>query len=482
MDNIALGEYNPEIAFPLVNASVTAKDLLNNFGDGTNLEEGTDKSLSFIYEGEGIGLRSEDITKLIIEIPIPMVDTVVGLPYNLPNNTFVDFVNIKKGIIGLFVSNNHAEPIEFTAIIPDITLNGVPFQRTITVGTLLPVIDTFHIPGHVLTPNEDSLHFYYRARLVNSGIDTTLYNSPDPIISLDSMRYSYAEGFLGNGYFPLDRDTIEIDFFNQFSGSVFFEEPAIQVTINNSFGFPVHGKFDILEANLTDGSIIPLTNATLNNGFAVDYPSFSEVGQSKQTSFTVDYTNSNINSIIGQPIAFFDYEIEAQANPNNSTQVGFLTDSSAISLDILVELPLYGKVQKFSISDTMAISLELYEKMDYANLKLITNNGFPIDVYTQLYFLDETYQEIDSLFTDFNESLLAAAPLGSNGRVAEQTEKISEIDLPEDRFDRLKQDAKFIRIKTSFSTINNGQESIRIYSDYELGVKLGIKAGISPFN
>lgn len=235
-----------------------------------------------------------------------------------------------------------------------------------------------------------------------------------------------------------------------------------------------------MNAVLIDGTVIPLSNAILNNGFAIDYPTFAEVGQVKQTSFVVDYTNSNINDIIGKPVDFFDVELVPQANPYNPNQLGFVTDSSEMTLDILVELPLYGTAQNFTISDTLAVSLEIYEKMDYANLKVITENGFPVDVYTQMYFLDKNYEVIDSLATDFSQSLLASAPIDGNGRVIESNRKITEYELPEDRFSVLKQDANYLAMKTSFSTIDNGQQSVRIFSDYDLGIKIGVIAGIRP--
>jgi len=483
LDSIALGEYNPDIAFPLINANVTASDLLGSFSEGTNLEEGSDGSLTFVYEGDGFGLKSTEVTQLIPNFSFPMVDTAFGFPYNLPNNTFVDFVNIRSGIIGVAVSNNHAEPVEFTLTIPDITLNGVPFEQTEIVATTGIFVETYPVAGYVLTPNADSLNFYYTAKLVNSGTFVTLYSAPDPLVALDSMRYSYAEGFLGNGTFPIPRDTIEIDLFDQVSGNVFFEEPSITVTIKNSFGFPVKGKFDILDAHLIDGTVLPLINSTLNNGFTVDHPTFAEVGQIKQTVFVVDNTNSNINTIIGQPIAFFDYKVTPQANPtNDTTQLGFLTDSSELSLDILVELPLYGTAENFTISDTLAISLAIYEKMDYAKLRVLTDNGFPVDVYTQVYFLNSNYEVLDSLATNASESLLASASIDAGGRVTTPTTKTTEYELLEDRFDVLKQEAKYLKLKSSFSTINNGQESVRIYSDYHMGIKIGVLAGIRPLD
>jgi len=44
----------------------------------------------------------------------------------------------------------------------------------------------------------------------------------------------------------------------------------------------------------------------------------------------------------------------------------------------------------------------------------------------------------------------------------------------------LKASAEHLKLKTAFSTLDGGQESVRFYSDYELGVKLGIIAGLDP--
>lgn len=481
LGNITMGEYNPDIAFPLVNSTIKAGDLLDSLGNGTKLEEGSDGSLTFIYEGADLGLRSEDITSLIPVFTLPLADTVEVFPYVIPNNAFVDFILVKDGIISIFARNDYTEPVEFTLSIPDFSLNGVPFEKSTIIGTAVPYVDTFHVNDYILSPYADSLHLNYRAKLMNTGTSVELLGATNPVLTFSEMSFRYAEGYLGNGSFQLDRDTVEIDIFNQFSGNVFFEEPSIEVIINNSFGFPIEGKFDVLNAVTIDGTIIPLINNTLNNGFSVNYPSFAEVGQTKQTVFTVDHTNSNINDIAGQFIDFFDYELVPVANPGQGTPLGFIMDTSEITLDLRVELPLYGTVENFTILDTFSISLDIYEKMDYASLKLITDNGFPVDVYTQVYFLNADTIRIDSLVSDFQESLLASGVVDSNGKVIEPTQKITEYELSEDRFNILKQDAKFLSLKTSFSTINNGQQSIRIYSDYEIAMKIGVLAGIRPF-
>jgi len=477
LGNVTLGEYSPDIAFPLVNASVKAGDLLESFADGTIIEEGSDGSLTFVYSSDGFGLKSKEVANLIPDFGFPMVDSVMKIPYNLPNNTFVNFVEVKSGYIKIGALNNQGEPITFSLTIVDLSFNGTPFNFSTTIGYPGGILDSVSVPGYVLTPNADSLEFYYQARLVSDNSPVELSNVG---VEFKRMRYSYAEGYLGNGNIPIPRDTIEIDLFDQFSGNVFFEEPSITVTVSNSFGFEMKGKFNVLNAHLIDGTVLPLTNSVLNNGFLVDYPTFAEVGQTKQTVFIVDYTNSNINSIIGQPIDFFDYKLNAQANPNSTNQIGFVTDSSEVTLDILVELPIYGTAEQFTISDTLAIGLQLYEKMDYANLKIITDNGFPVDASTQIYFLDNNYDVLDSLSSGPNESFMAAAPVDASGLVTDVNRKITEFEISEEKFSLLKQSGKHIRLKTTFSTTNNGQQSVRIYSDYELGVKIGIVAGIRP--
>ncbi len=483
IEGVSFQDWKPDVALPLVNAKVTIGDLLDNFGGNTYLEEDNLQRLTFVYEGSGFGIASEEITQLIPNFSFPMVDTFFGLPYNLPNNTYVNFVSIKRGYISTLTKNYHAEPLEFILTIPEITLNNQPFEKSIILNPgVIPTISTHDVKGYTLSPTEDSLNFYYSARLIASDSFVTLYDF-DPLVALDSMQYDYAEGFLGTGSIPLPRDTVPIDFFDYFSGGeVFFEEPSITITINNSFGFPFRARFNVLQAEKEDGTILPIGNTALNSAFNIDYPSFSEVGQTKQTSFVVDQTNSDISNIIGQPIKFFDYEIEPLANPDNdTTAVGFLTDSSSVYLDFLVELPLYGRATNFTVQDTFALKFSEYEELRHASLRVTTENGFPVDVFMQLYFLNANNVAIDSITNDFSgNNVLAAAPVDADGRSIEINKKTTDFEIPEDRFTRLKAEAEYLMLKTAFTTLDGGQESVRFYSDYELSVKLGILAGLNP--
>lgn len=483
IEGVSFDDWKPDVALPLVNTKVTIGDLLDNFGGNTYLEEDNQQRLTFVYESAGFGITSEEITQLIPNFGFPMVDTVEGLPYNLPNSTYVNFISIKRGYISALTKNYHAEPIEFTLRIPEISLNNIPFEESYIVNPgVIPNLKTFDVKGYNLSPTQDSLNFYYSARMIASDSFVTLYDF-DPFVSLDSMQYNYAEGFLGTGSIPLPRDTVPIDFFNYFEdGEVYFEEPSITITINNSFGFPFRARFNILQAEKEDGTILPIGNAALNSAFDIDYPSFSEVGQTKQTSFVVDQSNSNIANIIGQPIKFIDYEIEPLANPNQDTSaVGFLTDSSSVYLDFLVELPLYGRATDFTVRDTFAMKFDDYEEIRHASLRVATENGFPVDVFMQLYFLDADYNTIDSIADDFmTNNVLIAAEVDTDGRSIDIRQKTTDFEIPEDRFTRLKAEAEHLVLKTAFTTLDGGQESVRFYSDYELGVKLGILAGLDP--
>ena len=73
---------------------------------------------------------------------------------------------------------------------------------------------------------------------------------------------------------------------------------------------------------------------------------------------------------------------------------GFLTDTSFLSVDVVVELPLYGRAQGVEFSDTFDIDLSDLDRVTNADFKLVADNGFPMDIEMQIYFYDNAGDEI----------------------------------------------------------------------------------------
>lgn len=482
LDNINVDEWRPDVAFSLVNTTVTTQDLLENYGEDTEIIVDSDQQLTLVYRSEGYSQEGEELFQLIPDVNFPMNTSPFKLPYPLPAGVRIDYIIAKSGDIKITSVNPHQEAVAITFSIPESTLNGNIFSESWQLANTFPLPLPYEVitplDGYILAPADDSITFQYDARFVSND---SMVAMPF-VVDFVEPQFTYAEGFLGNGSFLIPRDTIEVDFFEYFSndGSVFFEEPRMIITVRNSFGFPVRAQFDVLNAVTRDGTVIPFSSTQLDNGVDFNYPSLTEVGEEKTTVFVIDKDNSNIENIIGQPIVIFDYEADININPDNDTTlVGFVTDTSDFYLDAEIELPLYGTVNGFIANDTLALELGDYKKVEEVEFKLVVENGFPSDAEIQVYFVDDDYNVIDKLL-DPVENALLAAPVGPDGRVIEKMRKETFAKITRDRFTNIKNDATQILVEVTMTTLNDGTTSVRIYDDYDMDVKLGIIAGLNP--
>lgn len=437
-------------------------------------------ALTFVYPSVPFTLDEEVLEGYVPKINFPMNDTLYGFPYTNSLGSSIDSLITKKGYVRAAVLNNSSgEAVNFRLWIDEFTINGDKFDQSYVVpyNQTLPNFATFPTFGYSLVPDMDTVHFHYSATSVATGLPVNL--NAKILIILDTMLISYAEGYFGKIDYPVPRDSIEIEVFRIFEeGNLYFEEPKITVTVNNSFGVPTSAFFNVLDAITSDGTRIPVSNATLTQGMEFAYPSLNEVGQFVSTQIVVDKSNSNIEDIIGQPIQYIDYELFTSANPTADPSIrGFATDSSSISVDLLVELPLYGRANNFTVYDTIDLDLDSGDsQVSSASFRLHTENELPVDINTQVYFTDSNFNIIDSLNSAFNTPIIASAPIDSDGNSIGMTEASTDFEITEDRYSRIADQATKILLKAAISTTDDGIKSVRIHADDDFTMKLGVKA------
>ena len=111
-----------------------------------------------------------------------------------------------------------------------------------------------------------------------------------------------------------------------------------------------------------------------------------------------------------------------------------------------------------------------------AEFKLVTVNSLPLDVAIQGFFLDKDGIVLDSLFQDAVR-VIEGVPVDSEGNASGVKEDITYIDYPEERFNKVRT-AENLDIVASFSTINNGNVSVKILESQAVKVKLGAIFGV----
>ncbi len=483
LKDLEASEREAEFAIPLFTADVSLQDILENFDTTTFVTIDNDGLIVVNYKGDVTARTSTEIFEVASQLdglPLPILDTLVALPFKVPNEIDLDFGILKSGTVEWFYQSLHEENIRVVINFPNLlSPSGQEFFDTMHInynGNPITVPPSKKdLTGYTVRPENDSIYVRYELLRKQSGIIDTLTNF---FIIIRDFEASYVEGYLGNDIYELDRDTIEIELFENWTrGDVFFTDPKILLTVHNSFGFPVRSKANIMDVITVDGTILKLRSVYLDEGIDFDYPRLNEVGVTKKTVFAFDKNNSNIDSILGAGPVAVDYDMDALPNPDLDTTItGFMTDTSAFRVQVEVELPIYGQSVGFAARDTIDLDFSAYEDAEYVEFKLIAENQMPLQIDLQLYFADAGGQLLDSLFQQAR-AVVEAAPVDANGLVTEEVQTVSIIPLEADQFARIKS-AQKVFMEVAFSTYHNGMTPVKVFANQALEVRMGMKVGL----
>lgn len=482
--------YEAEFAVPLVNTSFTMNDVLENFEENSVLTVLPNGLLRLQYSGDVISESTAEVFDAINRDLsqagfIPLGTSRQALPFTGPNGLEIDRMELKEGQLLYTLENCYDVPITGTITFPSVTLNGEPLRisRQMPAGdgmggceAVANALSPYNLKDHLVTPENDSVYVLYEVKDNEGNILEPIGNN---LIAINGLAFSYTEGYLGQVTHTNDRDTIEIDFFdNWIRGDVYFEDPVITFNFENSFGIPTRSIIDIFDIFTVEGEVLPLESEFITNGVDFPYPLIDEVGQVKETKFTFTKDNSNIREVLGAGPVAIDYDVDAITNPDGDTEVrGFITDSSYYLVRVDVDLPLYGSAVDFGVLDTFELNFNSLEEVDEAEFKMVTDNGMPVEIGLQGYFLDENNQVLDSLFSEV-EPFIGGAPVDIDGVPTEPNTVVTFVDFPPERFAKIKP-AQRLAILANFGTTTKGEQSVQIRAGQDVKVRLGAILGVS---
>ena len=288
-------------------------------------------------------------------------------------------------------------------------------------------------------------------------------------------------GYVGQREIQMS-DTIKLNIFdiNQ-EGNFTFGDGSVNlhIDIHNSFGLPVLLDVSTFRAyhgiNDEDSIDVTIFGSGIPSEIALNYPSMDQVGNAVQTIVNTD--NSNMNEALGiSPNRIF-ISIDGYLNPDaNPSLSNFIIDTSKITVDLKIELRMFGAVNEFKVADTVDFDLGNVDEIETLMFATEIQNGFPINADVQLIFVDSVNQVLHTLFKDENRLMTAASVGGPpDFRVLSPSIRTSEISLSPEEVDRITE-ARKILINATLST--TGDDMVKIYSDYKMKIKMGAKVGI----
>ncbi len=471
-EDVSFAGLESEWAVPLIDTDKTFGDIISNFDPKALVQIAADGSIVLRYKGNYIARTSLDIFANFQNAIFPLSDTAAAIPFKLPNGVNINYAILKKGTL-LWLFQPSPEPLKVVLRIPQLTKNGVVFERTFTLGNAL-YTDLIDLTGYRLAPTQNEIFVIHDARKISNGERVNLGGMGG--IGIQNFQAGFAEGFFGKSLFDVPRDTIKIDFFDQWKGgAVKFGNPKMIATLDNSFGIPVRAVMKVGEIMTIDGRVLTL-QSPLTTGVDVDYPKRNEVGQTKRTVVTFDKTNSNLADVISQNPTSIDYKIDGLLNADTSHVIGFLTDSSKFNLQVELEIPMEGSAKNFEVNDTFPINLATAKEITKAEFKILTDNGMPIEVAIQGYFANEKGQILDSLYAQ-KAQILRGAPVGANGLPTGVSSAENLVTIEAAKLAKIRDVAKKLVIRYSFSTTNGGSIPVKLMAKQGVRVRIGVKFG-----
>lgn len=469
-------EWQPGFAIPLLNTTLTLGDALGNFQTGGFISVGNDDLITVVYRGQTISLSGNNIIALP-DLAVPLLAPTQSTPIPLSNNMELRTVSLKQGMFSYQATHLNTQDVDVVLTLEDVRQNGTAHSVLFTIPAsdgVNPVTytDSFDLTGFDVSFENGEFNTDYTA--MDGNGNTLLLTSFN--LAMENLRHSYLDGYFGIRNMNLAADNSTIDLFaNWQQGNIEFVDPRLILSFENEYGMPIRLTVDSLSALTHFNGVQTFQSNDLSGGFDLAVPTVP--GEVAITSLTLDNTNSNIASLVsGVPYEFY-YKFSALANPDGDPNINnFLTDSSNLNVNVDMELPMFGNIGLFAVRDTFEFNFNDYQDVERMKMRLTTENGFPFEVNTQVYFLDPNNTLIDSLFTD-DTVLLNAADADSDGNVISKSQNLQEVDFPVDRFAFLKDNARRIVVVGTIETVNGGTQPVKVLTSYDVTFQLGAIIG-----
>ncbi len=298
-------------------------------------------------------------------------------------------------------------------------------------------------------------------------------------LGLRDQQFSKLYGYFGQQLLNIPTASIELGLFDNTvgTGTITIEDPRINLYFDNSFGMGVRvDAISPFQGITQNGSIIPITGVSLP--FVLN--AAGTLGAIERTTLLLREPQVNTKQLANSKVVQIDFAAQATVNPNGRVR-NFASDTSRVVLTSEVELPFHGTLKDFSIQQQSEFSIpEDVDIVEYAEIKLIAENTLPLSLDFQLYFLDSNDVVKDSLYQSLNgERLVVAAPVNNQAQVTGSASKVSFIKIDKQKLQQLADlDVTQVQLLVFASTTNEGAVPVKLYPDYGIVIKAGLKVKI----
>ncbi|MCH1401641.1 MAG: hypothetical protein L7U78_03850 [Schleiferiaceae bacterium] len=373
-----------------------------------------------------------------------------------------------------------ATDLELNLNFPGSDKNGNEIDTTITISAGATTTGSINMNNTILDLTQDPAQNHSRlpiavsATLLGSTSMVTVDSSDalNMTFEMANLQFGHIKGFFGTQQITIDPGAVDlaIDFLDNFEGSISFAEPSISMDVTNSIGLPIELVLDF--ASYKDGTAYALNGPN----YVLPYP--TTLGNTATGTLSYDNTNSSIVDVFTLPKDSIVYGGEVNVNHDTATfgTDNFVTNTSSISGDLLMEMPFYFTAAGLAFGDTLATDMDNANALpegatlESAKILLQTTTTLPLDANVQIKFYDASWNEV--MMKDLG--LMESGTPDAAGIITTANALDSELALDATEALTLL-NATHIVAEATMDTYNAGNDPVKLRTDATLKLDLGVQ-------
>lgn len=530
-DNITIDPITPKLVVPAISSTITFKELAERNDANTIIiqKPGDTKFYLAFRDTIDVGSAASEFSIPSVSynqtfqlnageiplIPVPAGETFGPITKNF-SETYAPVTGaelksiiLTQGSLSCTIRNNFQNEISGTLTINSLQ-NSQGNPLVINIPAISPTgnntyLQTADISGYTIDLYDDvadsynNFSFTASFSVTSQGYPITASDNISIDVSLDNLDFSYIIGKI-NMDIPLDDHDYKVDIFrSSYIADQHLAEPKLLLKFVNGYGIPFAFNVNSFEAsNTSSGETSYLANdATTPDGSlligspnSIDY--VHNIGDNPALdSLLLDKDNSNLEYMFDLAPNQFKLSSSITLGDATDNHDYFINKNADLSLISEIELPLVGWVETNEVNDTIR-DVDLPDLEDELNLKesdslKITvkfkfNNSIPLNAYFQAYFLDDSNNELTTLFDDQLWLIKSSEVNPSTGKTTAATTNYSETVVTKSKYNVMK-DATKIVLQVKFTTGGSPKQTIIIETTNSIDIQMSILAeGIVNFD
>lgn len=510
-------EWNPDLAFPVVNSRLTSYDIFLQDGVPPQFDPDLYGLIRLVYDSDNYSRRASEL----IQLPSPSASAGIGISaqnvsvfnsnntlgftladssffsfnYSLDaalgNSSSIDSILLKQGSLNLSLNTIIPQNTRVRIEIPQIIVQNQPFLQEFQFQSSGEIPESISVSrnlqnAYLLPGTSEAIQVkvkYIIERSNQASLPNT--NQINVVYGFNNCLFSSLHGNFGNFQLPIiTNDSIHLGIFrNAITASeLMFENTEAKVFVQNSTGLPVNYTMQSFRG-IRQGVTLPAVDISAY-AFPFNIPAQPYSSASaNQGTFVFHGGNSNFPEVINY-LPKHMVVAGTHAFAPGAGNHGYLKDTSRVRVYSKVVLPLDGLTLDLQLRDTLEFKFEsITKEIEEVLLRLNIDNGFPISGILQVYFGRQNESNlhgpvliVDSLYTAGSLPVMNAAAINSEGKAISKSQLITDAIVSGAKWAKLKNaQCNRILVKARMNSNDLGQVIVKVYDEDDLNIRIGAR-------